>query len=420
MLEKYFVRPETVDRFHSSWIAEPIEKYVVWLHDQSYRARTVLRRVPIVRRFGDFAAARGAESLEDLPDHVEAFVADWIQRRACRQSESAQKRLGCEIRNPVQQMLRLVLPDFEGFGRPRLQRPFADRVPGFFEYLDQERGLREASLRHYAHHLRRFEKYLADIGLDQLAVLSPAVLSGFLTWRCPSLAKTSRRDVCGVLRVFLRYLFREGIVAKDLSTGIEGPQHYRLSKIPRSISWEDVKKVLAVIDRRSAVGKRDYAILLLLITYGLRAREVAALKLDHIDWRGERLRVPERKAGHSTGYPLSPIVGQALLEYLRHARPTTEDRHVFQRFLAPLRPLTHAAVSSRAAHYLKKAEIDVPRPGSHTFRHTCVQRLVEADFSFKEIGDYVGHRSPASTEIYSKVDLEALRQVGTGLVEDLL
>ncbi len=420
MLEKYFARPETVDRLHSSWIAEPIEKYVVWLHDRCYQSRSVCRRVPIVARFGDFAAAREAKSLQDLPDHVDDFVADWIQRRAHSRSESAQERLGREIRNPIQQMLRLVLPDFEGLGRPQIQKPFADRVPGFFEYLDQERGLREASIRHYIHHLRPLEKYLADIGLDHLAALSPAVLSGFLTWRCPSLAKTSRRDVCGVLRVFLRYLFREEVVTQDLSTSIEGPQHYRLSKIPRSISWEDVKRVLAEIDRRSAVGKRDYAILLLLITYGLRAREVAALKLDHIDWKEERLRVPERKAGHSTGYPLSPIVGQALLEYLRHARPTTEDRHVFQRVLAPLRPLTHAAVSSRAAHYLKKASIDVPRPGSHTFRHTCVQRLVEADFSFKEIGDYVGHRSPASTEIYSKVDLETLRQVGTGLAEELL
>ena len=420
MLEKYFVRPETVDRFRSSWIAEPIEKYVVWLHDRSYKARSVCRRVPIVHRFGDFAAARGAKSFEALPDHVEDFVADWIQRRARGRNESAHERLGRDIRNPIQQMLRLVLPDFEGLGRPCAQRPFADRAPGFFEYLDQERGLREASLRHYTYHLRPLEKYLADIGLFHLGTLSPVVLSGFLTWRCPTLAKTSRRDTCGVLRVFLRYLFREGIMTKDLSTCIEGPQHYRLSKIPRSISWEDVKKVLGVIDRRSAVGKRDYAILLLLITYGLRAREVAALKLDHIDWREERLRVPERKAGHSTGYPLSPVVGQALLEYLRHVRPTTEDRHVFQRVLAPLRPLTHAAVSSRAAHYLKKAGIDVPRPGSHTFRHTCVQRLVEADFSFKEIGDYFCYHDPASTEIYSKVDLEALRQVGTGLVEDLL
>ena len=420
MLEKYFVRPETADRFHSSWIAEPIERYVVWLHERRYQSRSVCRRVPIVNRFGDFAAARGAKSFEDLPDHVEDFVADWIQRRARDESEVARKRLGRDVRNPIQQMLRLVLPDFEGLGRPRPREPFADRVPGFFGYLREERGLREASVLHYTHHLRPLEKYLVNVELDDLTALSPVVLSGFLTWRCPSLAKTSRRDVCGVLRVFLRYLFREGIVTKDLSTDIDGPQHYRLSTIPRSISWGDVKKVLAVIDRRSAVGKRDYAILLLLITYGLRAREVAALQLDHIDWREERLRVPERKAGHSTGYPLSPIVGQALLDYLRHARPTTDDRYVFQRILAPLRPLTHAAVSSRAAHYLKKASIDVPRPGSHTFRHTCVQRLIEGDFSFKEIGDYVGHRSPASTEIYSKVDLEALRQVGTGLVEELL
>ena len=420
MLEKYFVRPETVDRFRSSWIAEPIEKYATWLHDECYQPRSVCRRIPIVSRFGDFAAGKGARSFEELPDHVEDFVRDWVRRRAQGHSEAARRRLSRDIRNPIQQMLRLVVPGFVGLGRPHSQEPFADQAPNFFEHLDQERGLREESIRHYIHHLRPLETYLSSIQLDHLAALSPVVLSGFLTWRCPPLAKTSRRDACGVLRVFLRYLFREGITEKDLSIGIEGPQHYRLARVPRSISWQDVKKVLAVIDRRSAVGKRDFAILLLLVTYGLRAREVAALQLDHIDWKEERLRIPERKAGHSTGYPLSPIVGQALLEYLQHARPTTEDRHVFQRVLAPIRPVTHAAVSSRAAHYLKKAGIDVPRPGSHTFRHTCVQRLVDADFSFKAIGDYVGHRSPASTEIYSKVDLDTLRQVGTGVVEELL
>ena len=189
---------------------------------------------------------------------------------------------------------------------------------------------------------------------------------------------------------------------------------------PRSISWDDVNRVLASVDRRTAAGRRDYAILLLLVTYGLRGREIAALTLDDIDWKRERLAVPERKAGHSTAFPLSAVVGEALVDYLRHGRPQTADRHVFVRAAAPRQPIGAAAVSALARSYLLKAGVDVPRPGSHTLRHSAVQRLVDADFPLKTIGDFIGHRSARSTEVYAKVAVEALRQVALGDGEEVL
>jgi integrase len=178
--------------------------------------------------------------------------------------------------------------------------------------------------------------------------------------------------------------------------------------------------VLEGIDRRTPTGRRDYAILLLLVTYGLRAREVAALTLDDIDWRNDRLRIPERKAGHSTAYPLSPLVGEAIIAYLKNGRPESSDRRLFFRSQAPILPIGDAAIASRAGHYLRKAGVRIPRPGSHTLRHTCVQRLVDADFSLKSIGDYVGHRHPSSTQIYGKVAIETLRTVALGDGEDAL
>jgi integrase len=178
--------------------------------------------------------------------------------------------------------------------------------------------------------------------------------------------------------------------------------------------------VLGAVDRRTACGKRDYAILLLLVTYGLRAREVAALTLDDIDWRRDRLAIPGRKAGHSTAFPLSAVAGEALVDYLRHGRPASTDRHVFFRAVAPAGPASRVAVSACARHYLLQAGIAVPRPGSHTLRHTCVQRLVDAGFGFKAIGDFAGHRSPASTAIYAKVAIEPLRQVALGDGEQVL
>ncbi len=339
---------------------------------------------------------------------------------AGQQHTEARKKLAGEARTPVEQMLRLVVPGFAGRGRSHAAVPFQGGAPGFFAYLREERGLRPASIVGYRHYLTTFEAYLERIALHDLAALSPAVLSAFVADRSPRLSRTSLRDLCGTLRVFLRYLHREGVVRSDLSATVESPQAYRLATVPRSITWDEVRRMLEAVDRRSVTGKRDYAILLLLVTYGLRAREITALTVDDLDWRRERLRVPERKAGHSTGYPLSPLVGEALLDYLQHGRPTTGDRHVFFRVLAPPTALTGGAIASRAAHYLRKAGIVVPRAGSHTLRHTCVQRLVDAEFSLKMIGDYVGHRSPASTEIYTKVAVEALREVALGDGETIL
>jgi len=422
MLEQYYVRPDTVDRVRSSWIGEAVEKYVAWLADRGYSSRTVCRRILILIRFGRFARDRGAAELGQLAGHVEAFVQEWIRERAgARTSVSRQKKIGECVRNPLQQMLRLIVPGYVGLGRShKPENPFREHAPRFFEYLKEEKGLREASIEHYRHYLRQFASYLQRAKLEDLAHLGPVVLSGFVAEYSQRVGLPGLRNCCGVLRVFLRYLYRERVLAKDLSGVVEYPQFFRLSGIPRSITWDQVRQVLARVDRRTPIGKRDYAILLLLVTYGLRAREVAALTLDDLDWRNNRLLIPERKAGHSTAYPLSSVIGEAIVDYLKNGRPQTQDRHLFFRSVAPRIPIGHAAVSTRAGHYLCKAGIQIPRAGSHTLRHTCVQRLVDADFDLKTIGDYVGHRAPASTQIYSKVAIEALRQVALGDGEEVL
>lgn len=421
MLGRYFVMPETTDRIRSSWIGELIERYVSWMTERKFASRTVCRRVPILMRFGEFARQQGALTVEELPSHVDSFVSQWIAERTEQRSEHRRKMVAKEVRGPIEQMLRVVISDFAGRGRQRQpENPFYDQAPGFFDHLRDERGLRATSISHYTHHLREFAKYLRKIGLKDLGHLSPPILSGFVTDLQPHVAWPSLRNACGVVRVFLRYAHRQGIVAKDLSGFVEVPRTYRLAKIPRSITWDEVRRMLETVDRRKPVGKRDYAILLLLVTYGLRAREVAALTLDHIDWRNERLKVPERKSDHSTAYPLSSVVAEAILDYLKNGRPETSERRVFFRAIAPYSPLTFSAVSGCASRYLRRAGILVSRPGSHTLRHTCVQRLVDAQFSLKMIGDYVGHRSAASTEIYTKVDIEALREVALGDGEEVL
>jgi site-specific recombinase XerD len=308
MLEQYYSHPDTIERIRASWIGKGVEDYVRWLTEHRYSARTVLRRVPIMMRFGRFAEAQGVTSLNALPSLVEPFVSQWLRERVKgRRSSTERREIGDGVRNVIDQVLVLVLPGYhEQRRRAKPENPFHESVPAFFDFLRNERGLSGCSLQHYRSHLGQFARYLDSIGLNKLCDLSPVVMSGFITDLSPRVGWQSLRNACGTLRVFLRYLCRQGVLARDLSPGVQYVQQYRLSHIPRSVSWEDVTRMLAAVDQRLAYGRRDYAILLLLVTYGLRAREVAALTLDDIDWRTERIHIRERKAGHNTTYPPSP------------------------------------------------------------------------------------------------------------------
>ena len=416
MLERYFTKPQTVDRVRASWLGDAIEGYVVWLTENGYCARSIPRRVPVLMHFAEFARDRGTCTLDGAAELVGPFVEHWVATRRRRgRTKNAKRHIEAAARVPVEQMLTLAVPGFSPPGRrPGAPRPFAASAPGFFDHLHRERGLSDPTLRHYGADLRRFEKYLERIGLRDLKELSPTILSGFVVDAGRDLSKGPMSGLCTHVRIFLRYLHRERLLTRDLAASVDAPRVYRLSTVPRAVSWEDVQRMLEGVDRRTAVGKRDYAILLLLVTYGLRAAEVARLTLDSIDWDRERLEIPERKAGHHAAFPLALVVGEAIVDYLRHARPASPERALFLQAKAPFRPVGFRVVADRATRHLRNAGIEVARPGSHTLRHSCVRRLVEAQFPLKAIGDYIGHRRPKSTEVYAKLDLEALREVALG------
>src|SRR5689334_20581407 len=204
MLERYFVKPTTVDRIRASWIAEPIEQYVCWMAEHGYAARNVFRRVPLLVQFGTFAAAHGARRIEQLPEHVEGFVAEWLRAHGAQARPPARRKVTHFARGVVEQMLRVVLPNLVFAGhRSRLIDPFMQEAPGFFPYLRNERGLRETSIHHYRHFLRGFEVYLSGIGCHTLGALSPPILSAFITERRGTFGRTTMIGLCSTLRVFL-------------------------------------------------------------------------------------------------------------------------------------------------------------------------------------------------------------------------
>jgi site-specific recombinase XerD len=182
-----------------------------------------------------------------------------------------------------------------------------------------------------------------------------------------------------------------------------------MTSLPRAIAADQVQQLLASINRHTAMGCRDYAVLLLLARLGLRASEVAFLELDDINWNLGQLNV-RGKSGHRLGLPLPYQVGKAIAAYLRRGRPACESRRVFLRVKAPIRGFDGVyGVVSIVRHSLKRAGIKAPTHGAHQFRHGLATEMLRQGASLPEIGQVLGHRHPQTTSIYAKVDLNALR-----------
>lgn len=419
MLERHFRSLRVIDLIRAQWLGPQIERYAQSLDELHTCTATVRQHIRALGHFNEFVVGRGVQGLDQLPDHIDAFVSHWFTEHG-KWCKNAQDRatIASQSRLPVERMLCLALPGFTRQGyRPAM--PFSASVPGFFPFLLNEKGLRQTTLHKYTYTLRPFESYLAQAGIA-LSELAPASITDFINVRAEALHKSGMLGTTGALRVFLAYLHREGIIANDLTRSLPRGRVYRQASIPRAISWPDVERLLASVDCRSDLGKRDYAILTLLASYGLRAREIAALCLDDLDWEHDQISIPMRKGGHSTRYPLSTSVGEAIIAYLRVRRMDIAYRHLFLAAKSPYTPMRHTGVSCMVSGRMRGIGIQVARAGSHTLRHACVQHLVEADLPFKVIGDYVGHRHPASTLVYGKVAVHKLREMVIAQGEDVL
>jgi site-specific recombinase XerD len=210
-------------------------------------------------------------------------------------------------------------------------------------------------------------------------------------------------------RCFLQYARYRGEVTADLAAAVPVVPNWSKTTLPRGITMEQVRQLLASINRRTAMGRRDYAILLLLARLGLRSSEVAFLDLDDIDWNVGQLSV-HGKRGQCTELPLLPEVGKAIAAYLRRGRPKSASRRVFLRAKAPLRGFQGAGgVGSVVRHSLKRAKVNAPTCGAHQFRHGLATEMLRQGASLGEIGELLRHRHPQTTTIYAKVDINALR-----------
>jgi len=297
---------------------------------------------------------------------------------------------------------------------PEAQRPlkFAGELRAFTEYMRVEQGVSPTTIAGRDEQMRWFCASLPS-QVRSLGVVTLAHIDAFL--RAQAQRGWSRRSLHtlgGSLRSFFRYAASQRWCRSDLASGIELPRLYALEHVPRAPSVEEVGRLLKdTASSDDPVNIRDHAILSLLIYYGLRRGEVERLTLDDLDWAAETIHVTRPKQRRAQCYPMSVPVGEAILRYLRLARPRCSHRALFLTIQAPFRPLSGPSITFMVRKRLTKQGVQLNWRGAHCLRHACASQLLDAGFTLKQIADHLGHRSMDTTRIYTKIDLHGLRQV---------
>ncbi len=387
--------------------AEHLCTFVTWLGIQQYSASYACIVARHALAFGRWCEGRGID-VEVLTDnHIERFQRSRARRRSRR----------IETRRQERNALALLLVFLRERGlctATALCTTAVDRVvTDFAQHLQRNQGLAAATVETYTRVAGQFLVWRfgqAEIGLHDLRPSDPIA---FIRQESKRMAPPAVKCVANALRSFLRFCEFRGEVPAGLAVSVPAVATWTTTPpIPKGIAAEHAQRAIDSCNRSTSVGLRDRAVLLLLARIGLRACEVIRLTLDDIDWDQAQLRI-HGKGGRQGLLPLPADVGTAIAAYLQHGRPTCGDRHLFLRSMAPIRGLLDGSdgVGSIVRYALKRAKVDAPHRGSHQFRHALAAQMLRQGASLHEIGQVLRHRSPQTTSVYAKVDLDALRTV---------
>lgn len=381
--------------------------FVDWLVVQGYPPLPIRLRLRAMRDVDAELCAKGVSRIDEL---TEAELLELAP-------EDSQEDI---YRSAV---IRSLVGYFSTCGllKPTPLTPTEQLIFEYVTHLDRVRGLAKSTRAHHGTAARELLVYVGfDGDLVALEMIEPRHVEGFLRQVGTRMSRASLQHVVAQVRSFLRYLAGRDLVAHGLDVQIDTPRVYRGERLARALPWETVRTFLAAIDRTTTMGKRDYAMFLLISTYGLRTSEVAHLHLEDICWRAEQLRITRSKTCSRLVMPLTTEVGACLIDYLRHGRPQTSHREVFLRIRAPAGPLRPTAVTEAFQGWARRSGLQIPYQGPHCLRHSVAVHLLRRGASLKTIGDLLGHRSIESTCVYLRLHVEDLREVALDLPREVL
>lgn len=414
-------------RVHCRYTSLPIigptlDGYGTWLLKLGYSTDRVRDHFRAARRLARQLERRRVRSLTQLTR---------TQLRACAPADSQEDpNLAVLVR-----LLDLYLDtELSLFPKPAPSL-LEQRVTAYTTYLEQVRGFARSTC---TYHRQTVTEFLSHLGYEKsperLASLTGRDLETFLCAVGPRQSRGSLQHVASHLRGFLRFSASRSEIPPGLETQIDTPRVYRGEQLPRALPWEIVRALLKAIDRTTPMGLRDYAMFLLIATYGLRACEVVTLTFDEVQWRAARLRIPQRKTRNALWLPLTDEVGTALLDYIRHGRAALavrrkrvpfqaamphSYRELFLRHRTPSGLLKPTAVTKAFQAWSRRSGLAIPFQGVHCLRHSYALYLLRSGLSLKTIGDLLGHRTFESTCVYLRLAVDDLRDVALDLPADV-
>jgi len=400
---KYIINGDVVlSRPLEGPLAAQIAAFAKWARDQGYAPRSRYRRVLLAAGLSRWLGRQAVRLRHVSAEHPVRYLRSRARRVQVHRGDAA------ALRQLVEFLRRQgVIPAAKI--APRRLTPVEQTVQAFERYLRDERALADATVINYVPFIRGFLADRFGDGAVTLSHLSASDVVRFVQRQAARLHLKRAKLVTCALRSFLQYARYRGDIVLDLAAAVPTVANWSMTSIPRAIPAEHVRQLLAGVSRRTAMGRRDYAILLLLARLGLRSSEVVGLELGDLDWNAGRLSV-RGKGGQRTALPLPADVGAAIVAYLRHGRPRSPSRRVFLRARAPIRGfLGQSAVGSLVRHTLERAGIEAPTKGAHQFRHALATQMLRHGASLTEIGAVLRHHSPETTKMYTKVDVDALR-----------
>jgi integrase/recombinase XerD len=374
------------------------------LYQERYRPETIRRYVRVADRFGRWLCKHGLTVRETDETTLARYRAS-TGRRQNGQLRAAGRGLA--------KVLNLLRKQHAVDGLLSVAESEADMLLTAFDFhLQHAAGLLPGTRSQYLRYATLFVKAVFGTAEFNITKVTPRAITDFVRGQAAKLKPSACTAPATSMRVFLRFL----VTWRGLPVGVIGAvptiRQWKLAPLPKHLSAEEVDRLLATCDEKSPVGRRDRAILLLLLRLALRAGEVARLRLSDVDWRAGELRVHSAKSARERKLPVSAEVGAALADYLRNSRPKSAQPFVFLRTRAPFSPITGSTtVSCIAKRHLKLAGISIRGLSAHACRHTAATQMVRRGVSFKHVADVLGHRLLETTSIYAKLDEDTLQGV---------
>lgn len=386
-------------------LVDYLSQFESLLVEQGYPSDTIRRFLLLIADFSVWLKAEQM-SVNQVTHAISQSYLRYRSRSRCRRKGNAYA-----LQRFVQMLQHHGVVEQE---TPVAQSTVEHVVSDYSSYLYQERGLAVTTVKKYVRVARSFLIQQRITNVRALSSLSAQRVIRFIQSKGAGRSGAPRVQHMAIgLRSFLRYARYCGYFKPDLAAAIPRVAGWSMTSIPKAIRSKDAQRVLASCDRRSAVGRRDYAMLLLLARLGLRAGEVASLTLDDIDWHAGTLTV-HGKGSQESPLPLLEPIGKAIAAYLKRGRPHCKSRRVFLRMHAPIRGFkTEKPVSAAVGRAMQRAGIDSPHRGAHQFRHALATHMLRQGSSLAEIGEILRHKDPDTTRIYAKVDLTSLRVLAT-------